>query len=138
MVNVEALAERCARRGLPLAVVDPATLTFAEQAAAASAAAAVLAVMGAGATNAIFARPGTPFVAFAPDWMPGLFFQNLADLGELPYLLVRGESLAERQQVSKKDQPDFAVAPRDLDAALDRLLALIEVRAPATSLGAMA
>ena len=127
MVNVEALAELCARRGVPLAVVDPAVLTFAEQAAAASAAAAVLAVMGAGATNAIFARPGTPFVVFAPDWMPGPFFHNLADLGELPYLLVRGESLAERR--SEKDQPDFAVAPRDLEAALDRLLALLEARA---------
>jgi hypothetical protein len=83
--------------------------------------------MGAGATNAIFARPGTPFVVFAPDWMPGPFFHNLADLGDLPDLLGRGESLAERR--SEKDQPDFAVAPRDLEAALDRLLALLEARA---------
>ena len=91
VVNEDDVVSRAIQQGY--VPIDPGTLSFEEQRRVFSNATHVVGIMGAGATNIVFCRPGADIRLLAPAVMPDTFFWFIAGLAGHRYTEVRCPSL---------------------------------------------
>jgi len=105
-------------------VVDPSTLSVAEQISTFATADVIVAPHGAALSNLAFASPGASVLEFfPPDFVQGCYWKLATGVDDLTYRYLVGAGRAPRNGVMGGATSDVVVGPSDVERALDALLA---------------
>jgi len=115
LLNQDAIAETLRLAGFEAVIIGD--MDFARQVDLFAGAEAVAVVLGSGASDIVFAPPGTPIVLLVPNRDYPFFFLDIATMAGHPVALVFGESVKRVNTAYS----DFTVAPEDLRAGLAAL-----------------
>jgi capsular polysaccharide biosynthesis protein len=112
LLNQDEIVRRMAAHGYT--VIDPGTMTLAEQISTFAGAERVVGVLGAAMTNIAFCPAGTPVAIITHAYFPDTFFWFIANIKKMPYLEVRCEP-EDRENLANWDG-DFSIRSQDIDS----------------------